>query len=239
MRRVLAVVTLIALAGCGGGGTPATGQPGQSSGTVATITPGQTGAAATQAPPATQSAGGTTALPAGCAAGFIAYLKLIEPEAARFDPATATLKDFDTVDRAVHEKSIEALNNPATLYDCSSVGLEFAYFDAGTPWDTVLQVASAEAPGTVDYFTTVRRKSASVVGKMADYGATSCEDAVARIQRGVQDATESGAGDVGDMTLDDGLALLGLYDTYLHEVQNGACPADKLGNDEFEFFGTF
>ena len=39
------------------------------------------------------------------------------------------------------------------------------------------------------------------------------------------------------MTLEDGLALLGLYRAYMRDVQNEVCPRDALGNDEFDFFG--
>ena len=40
------------------------------------------------------------------------------------------------------------------------------------------------------------------------------------------------------MSLAAGLKLLRLYDAYMHDVQNGACPPNKLGNAEDEFFGS-
>jgi hypothetical protein len=43
---------------------------------------------------------------------------------------------------------------------------------------------------------------------------------------------------VEEMGLDDGLALLGLYDAYMRDVQDEVYPRDALGNDEFDFFGA-
>ena len=236
MRRLSASIAVLGLilAACGGGAPTTTQQT--SSNPPQSNPPGQTSGTVGSQPPASQGGGGTTSLPAGCATAFVAYLKLIEPAAAELDAATATLNDFEAVDEAVQEKGIEAMDNPATLYDCSSIGLEFAYFDSSSPWDVVLQVAGAEAPGTVAWFTALREKRASDDRTMADYGASSCDDAVAKIKQGVKDA---GVDDVGAMQLGAALALLGLYDTYLHEVQDEACPRDALGNDEFDFFGAF
>ena len=61
---------------------------------------------------------------------------------------------------------------------------------------------------------------------------------MAAIKERVAAATAGGTEEVAEMGLDDGLALLGLYRAYLHDVQNEVCPRDELGNDEFDFFGS-
>ena len=73
------------------------------------------------------------------------------------------------------------------------------------------------------------------VVKVTDYGVEGCDAAIAKIKDGV---AAGGAGGAAKMALKEGLALLGLYRAYLADVRNGVCPPDKLGNDEFEFFGS-
>jgi hypothetical protein len=235
MSRRLASVAVgfvFLVAGCGAGAGP-TPVPVSNA-----PSPGATAGAVASQPAATQGGSTVAALPEPCATGFIAFLKLIEPDAARLN-ASSTLKDFRAIDEAVKEKGVQAMSNPATMYDCSSVGLQFAYFDSSSPWEAVLAVASKEAPGTAGYLSALRERRASDVRKMADYGASSCDDAVAKIKQRVKAAKAAGAADVGAMPVFDGIAVLGLYDTYLHEVQNDACPKDQLGNDEFDFFGAY
>ena len=210
---------------------------------LAMFLPGGATSAAPPSPAAAASPGATgnrAALPAACAAGFAKYLTEIEPIVSSFDPATATLGDLTTADQAVGEKSIELLmaNNATAPYSCSEVGLEWAYFDSNTPWDAVLAVASESAPGTVAYLTAVRDMAAIDVAKVTDYGVEGCDAAVAKIKDQVAAEISAGAAGAEEMALQDGLALLGLYKAYLADVRNGVCPPDKLGNDEFEFFGS-
>jgi hypothetical protein len=155
-----------------------------------------------------------------------------------FDPATATLRDLETADEAVREKSLELLraNDSRAPYSCSEVGLEWAYFDSRTPWDAVLAVAGAAAPGTVAYLTAVRDLAAIDVAKLTDYGVDGCDAAVADIKERVAAERAGGADHVREMPIQEGLALLGLYKSYLAEVRAEVCPRDELGNDEFGFF---
>jgi len=76
------------------------------------------------------------------------------------------------------------------------------------------------------------------VAEVSDYGVEGCEAAVAGIKEQVATQTAGGTAEVDEMGLEDGLALLGLYRAYMGEVQDGACPADALGNDEFDLFGA-
>jgi hypothetical protein len=179
-------------------------------------------------------------LPADCAEGFAAYLVEIEPIVSGLDPATATLGDLDTLDQAVHARSIELLqaNDSRATYDCSAIGLEWAYFDASSPWDTVLTFAADEAPGTVAYLTALRDWKGLDEATLADYDIPHCDAAVNSIQERVAGQTTSGVAEVSEMPLDEGLDLLGLYRAYLEEVRNEVCPRDELGNDEFDFFGV-
>lgn len=43
---------------------------------------------------------------------------------------------------------------------------------------------------------------------------------------------------VDDMSVDEGVALLGLYKAYLADVRAGSCATDALGNEEFGFMGA-
>ena len=82
----------------------------------------------------------TTVLPAECAEGLGKYLVAIEPLVAKFDPAKDTLGALYKAEDAAGDKAYELLqaNNSTAPYSCSEVGLEWAYFDAHTPWDAVL-----------------------------------------------------------------------------------------------------
>ena len=233
MRRLLPLVAIL-IVGCTSspGVTPAGGGAGASSGPASTNTAAPGDSVAPSDTPAASSAG---ALPADCADGFTAYLTAIEPIVSSFDPSTAKLGDVETVDSAVQEKSMELLiaNDSTAPYSCPDVGLEWSYFDASTPWDAVLATAADAAPGTVAYLTTQRDMANLDVAKVADYGVSGCDEAVAKIKADVAAQTVDGA---RDMALADGLALLGLYKAYLRDVQTEACPRDALGNDEFDFF---
>jgi hypothetical protein len=253
MMRTLLSVLLIALALAACSGSPgATTAPGTSTGTsssaapptsAASAAPGEsaapsTGAGGSSAAPS-QAAGSGTVLSGACQSGFSKYLSQIEPIVKDFDPATATLGDLSTVKQAVQEKSVELLmaNNATAPYSCSDEGLEWAYFDSSSPWDGVLAVAADKAPGTVAYLTAIRDMAAIDVAKVADYGVEGCDAAVAKIKEQVK-AAAKGDAHAEAMTLKDGLSLLGLYRAYLADVRNGVCPADVLGNDEFDFFGA-
>ena len=179
-------------------------------------------------------------MPAACAEGLAKYLGQIEPLVSKFDPAKATLGDLSTAKQAVQEKSVELLmaNDARAPYSCSEAGLEWAYFDSSSPWDAVLAVAADSAPGTVAYLTAIRDMSLVDVAKVSDYGVAGCDAAVAKIKKDVAAAASGGADQAKEMGLKDGLALLGLYRAYMHDVQNDACPRDALGNDEFNFFGA-
>lgn len=164
----------------------------------------------------------------------------IEPLVASFDPAKATLDDLTKAGKGARDKAIELLNanGGRATYSCSEVGLEFAYFDSKTPWEAVLAVASDAAPGTVAYLTGLRAMAAMDVAVLSDYGIAGCDDAVKTIKKGVADQKASGKKRVVEMPFDPGLELLGLYKTYMRQVQTEACPRDALGNDEFVFIGA-
>ncbi len=155
-------------------------------------------------------------------------------------PATGTLGDLSSADQATSEKAFELLdaNGGQATYSCSEVGLEWAYFDARTPWDAVLAVAANAAPGTVAFLTGLRTTTALDEAKLSDYGISGCDDAVDAIKKQVAAEISAGTADVEAMPFDDGVQLLGLYKAYLREVQTEACPRDALGNDEFGFIGT-
>jgi hypothetical protein len=235
MRRLLSLA-LVLLAGCGGATSAPTLPAGASAGPQTTITPvpGATTASSATSLPTT---GTGVVIPAACAAGFTDYLKLIEPVVAKFDPKTATLGDFETADDAASEKGLEAMtaNGSRATYSCSEVGLEFNYFDTRSPWDAILEIAKAHAPGTVAYLEVNRKVAAIDTAKMSDYDVATCDDAVARIKKAVADQLAAGSETVQDMKIDEGLALSGLYGAYMHDVGDGKCPADVLGNDEFGF----
>ncbi len=239
MSRLLPLVVVV-LAACGGGptATPGPGQTtavGQTPGPAATAGPAATvGPGATLLPPP----GGVT-IPEACAAGFVEYLKAIEPVVSGFDPATSTLGDFFTTDQAASEKGVELLvaNDGNATYSCSEVGLEFAYFDARSPWAAIHQVASANAPGTEPYLQVNERVAALDNTQLSDFGAATCADASGRIKEAVSGLISAGTASAEDMPVEAGIDLLGLYRAYLNSVADGTCP-DVLGNDEFDFFGS-
>jgi hypothetical protein len=243
MRRLLPLVAILAVGCASAPGSAPSAAPASAPGGAAASQP----AAATNAPSVAPASGeastvpstvpAAAALPAECAEGFTAYLKAIEPIVSKFDAASAKLGDVETLDEAVRSKSMELLtaNNSRAPYSCPDVGLEWAYFDASSPWDAVLATANTAAPGTVAYLTARKGMSSIDVAKVADYGVSGCDAAVAKIQADVKSQSKKLDG-ARDMPLDDGLALLGLYKAYLHDVQNGVCPRDQLGNDEFDFF---
>jgi hypothetical protein len=239
MGRFLPLLMMVLLIGCsqapGGattGAAPGSAAPGLSGGPTA-----EAPSSNESAPP---SASTTVVLPVKCAEGLAAYLVAIEPIVASFDPATGTLGDLSTVDRATNEKSYELLdaNGGRAPYSCSEVGLEWAYFDPRTPWDAVLAVAAQSAPGTVAYLNGLRATTALDEAELSDYAITGCDDAVAAIKQRVAAQMSAGTDDVEAMPYDDGLELLGLYKAYIRQVQLEACPRDALGNDEFGFIGT-
>jgi hypothetical protein len=234
MRRLLPVVVILVLGCSGGSGSAPTASAGPGSTGAPTTTP--TGASNAPADSPAASAGAGAVLPAECAKGLGDYLVAIEPIVSKFDLKSAKMGDLPTLDEAVRSKSMELLtaNDSRAPYSCSEVGLEWAYFDASTPWEAVLAVAGEKAPGTIPYLTATRSMSEIDVAEVGDYGVSGCDDAVAKIKA---DVAASGSG-VEDMSLEDGLKLLGLYKAYMHEVQNEACPRDELGNDEFDFFGA-
>lgn len=247
MRRLFsALVIVLVLVACSGspGTAPTVGPAGGSSAPSAPSGSSAPGDSAGPSSPASAAPSGATgngaSLPAACAEGFAKYLTQIEPIVSAFDPATATLGDLSAADQAVGEKSYELLtaNNSTAPYSCSEVGLEWAYFDSNTPWDAVLAVAGASAPGTVAYLTAVRDLAAIDVAKVADYGVDGCDEAVASIKERVAAELSGGAEGAEEMALQEGLALLGLYKAYLADVRNEVCPRDELGNDEFGFFGS-
>jgi hypothetical protein len=188
---------------------------------------------------ASAGSGGVT-LPPDCAKGLGEYLVAIEPLVSKFDPAKATLGDLLGAEDAVQTKSVELLmaNDATAPYSCSEVGLEWAYFDSKTPWDAVLAVAGESAPGTVAYLTAQREMSAMDVNPVSAYGVEGCDAAVSKIKKDVKAHSNKGKSEVVDMSFKDGVALLGLYRAYMHDVQNEVCPRDALGNDEFGFFGA-
>ena len=234
MRRLLPLA-LVLLSGCGG--AIATTGPGQ-----ATIGPPPAGSGApastTGAPQSTAAAG--VVIPAACAAGFIEYLKAIEPVVSGFDPATDTLGDFVDADRAAGDKGFELMsaNGSRATYSCSEVGLEFNYFDSRSPWAAIHAIASAQAPGTVGYLLVNERVSNVDIGVMSDYDVATCDEAVASIKADVAAASADGAESVDDLSVDEGIALLGLYKAYIAQAREEVCPRDELGNDEFGFMGA-
>jgi hypothetical protein len=238
MRRFLPLLLVLLMVGCsqapGGattGAAPGSSAPGSGGG------PTEAPSSPASAPP---SASTTVVLPADCAAGLAAYLVAIEPIVASFDPATGTLGDLSTVDRATNDKSYELLqaNGGRAPYSCSEVGLQWSYFDANSPWDAVLAVAAASAPRTVAYLNGLRATTALDEAELSDYAIAGCDDAVAAIKERVAAQMSAGTDDVEAMPFDTGLELLGLYKAYIRQVQLEACPRDALGNDEFGFIGT-
>lgn len=224
-------------AGCGGAGGVDTSST-ASGGLVATQpTPADAPTTTPRVAASTTEDSPVGGLPAGCAEGFAEYLGQIESVVVEFDPASANVGEYFRFDDAVSDKSIEILtaNDYAATYNCSAVGLEWAYFDYNTPWDLVIEFATVNAPGTVAYLETTNRLSATDNGVMSDYGVASCDDAVAGIQKAVADQKTAGNTTLAHMGLDEGLALLGLYNAYLGEVRENTCPRDVLGNDEFGF----
>lgn len=236
MRRFLPVLMMVLLIGCsqtpGGATTGAATPSGAASGAP---TAGAPSSAAS--PPASEP---TSVLPAECAEGLAAYLVAIEPIVASFDPATGTIGDLSSADQATSEKAFELLdaNGGRAPYSCSEVGLEWAYFDARTPWDAVLAVAADAAPGTVSYLTGLRATTALDEAELSDYGIAGCDEAVAAVKERIAAEIAAGTGGVDEMPFEEGLQLLGLYKAYIREVQTEACPRDALGNDEFGFIGT-
>lgn len=241
MRKLLSpLVLMVLLVGCGGSASPGSGggggqvTNGPTNGTDATDAPGS-GPAATDEP----SAATTTTLPPACAEGLGKYLVAIEPLVSKFDPAKDTLGDLYKADDKAGDKAMELLtaNDSRAPYSCSEVGLEWAYFDASTPWDAVLAVATASAPGTVPYLNALRDQAATDEATLADYGIDGCDAAVSSIRKDVKARSKKASG-VDEMSVPDGLDLVGRYNAYMHEVQDEVCPRDQLGNDEFEFMGS-
>lgn len=247
MRRsvpILVVMVSAMLAACG-----ATPGASPSGGTTATTNPADTAqpggestepGGATPAGQATEPPAGGVTLPAACAEGLAEYLVAIEPDVSGFDPASGTLADYVAADQASNQTSYELLeaNNSTATYSCSEVGLQWAYFDAQSPWDAVLAVAAEAAPGTVAYLGAVRTLASHDVEPMSTYGFTDCDAAVTSIKDRVAAQVAGGTTDLADMPYEDGVALLGLYKAYSSEVRNDVCPRDELGNDEWEFMGA-
>jgi hypothetical protein len=234
MRKLLAILVVL-LMGCSGGpgSTPGGGQT-----TAATPQPPASDAPTSSTPAESESAAGV--IPADCAKGLTDYLVAIEPIVSGFDPAAAKLGDVPALDENVRVKDMELLdaNDGRATYSCSEVGLEWAYFDSKTPWEAVLAIAGDAAPGTVAYLTAMRAMSNMDVAEIADYGVEGCPAAVDAIKKGVAAQTKAGKDGVEEMGLEDGMALLGLYRAYMHDVGEEICPRDELGNDEFGFFGA-
>jgi hypothetical protein len=236
IRVLLAVVVTLAVVACSGGAAP-----GASTETLAASSPGATAAPDTSASapsdaPASESPSqaATTVIPADCAEGFAAYLAAIEPLVATFDPAKDKLADLYAAQDAAREKSMELLdaNDSRAPYSCEEVGLAWAYFDSNTPWDAVMVVAGEAAPGAVGYLTGLRTHAATDGATLADYGIDGCDAAVSGIKQAVRKAKVSG---VDKLTFQQGVELVGRYKAYMHDVQDGVCPPDDLGNDEFGF----
>jgi hypothetical protein len=242
MRRLVSLVAILAV-GCsaspgstpGGGSTVVpTAPPTQPSAATATSQP-----SGASSPPSSVASGGSPAagaagLPAGCAAGVTALLTAIEPVVSTFDPAKASMGDLAAMEDAAQSKSM-AVHVP---YACTTGGLAWVSLGEKTPWDAVLAAAGSTAPGTVAFLSAVRDHRADKVAKVADFGVADCDAAVAAIKKSVKGHASGGSKDLTDMALGDGLKLLGLYDAYMHDVQHGACPPNKLGNAEYEFFGS-
>ena len=247
MRRFLPLLVIL-FVGCSGGpgsgstgaSTAASNPPSGPAGSAVSPAPAGSGAASPVASPEASAGSNAGPLPPDCAKGLADYLVAIEPLVSKFDPAKATLGDLFTAKEAVQTKSVELLmaNDATAPYSCSEVGLEWAYFDARSPWDAVLVVAGDAAPGTVGYLTAQREMSAMDVNPVSAYGVEGCDAAVASIKKGVKAHSNKGKSEVVDMGFKDAVALLGLYRAYMHDVQNEVCPRDVLGNDEFGFFGA-
>lgn len=234
MRRLLSTLVglpLILLMGCSGSAAPGGGlvTSGPTSGSVPTDAPGSVPAATDGASAAT-----TTVLPADCAKGLGEYLVAIEPLVSKFDPAKDTLGALYKADDAAADKAMELLtaNDSRAPYSCSDVGLEWAYFDASSPWDAVLAVAAATAPGTVGYLNGLRATAALDAAKLADYGIDGCDAAVTTIKKAVKGESVSG---IDKLDFKDAVELLGRYKAYMNDVQDDVCPPDALGNKEFDF----
>lgn len=244
MHRFLPLLAMVLLIGCSqtpgaatGSVTPASSPP-ASSGEPTAEAPSSSASAPASA--SAQASAATIVLPVACAEGLAAYLVAIEPIVSSFDPATGTLGDLSSADQATSEKAFELLdaNGGNATYSCSEVGLEWAYFDARTPWDAVLAVAADAAPGTVPYLTGLRATTALDEAQLSDYGIAGCDDAVAAIKEQIAAEIAAGTANVEAMPFEEGVQLLGLYKAYIREVQIEACPRDALGNDEFGFIGT-
>jgi hypothetical protein len=248
MKRLLAVAfvipAMVALAGCGGGAANTanpgggTTEPGATVGGPAATT--QAGPA-TPEPAATEDTGGTTTeIPADCAAGFVEYLKAIEPITDGFDPATGTMAELGTLDQAIGMKGFELMdaNGGSATYSCSDVGLEFNYFDMRSPWAAIHQLAAAQAPGTAGYLQATEEVSALDDDLIADHGMASCEEAAAKIKADVKKAMAAGTDTMDGMFVQDAAPLLGLYNAYNTEVREGRC-TNELGNDEFGFMSIY
>lgn len=237
---------LVLVAGCGGAATTSTSLEAQTTTLAAT-----SGSATTEVEATASTAGGPTttiaddsstgAIPADCAAGFAEYLQAIEPLVVVFDPATSILGDFYAVDGAASDKAFELLdaNGGSATYSCSEVGLEFAYFSAQSPWDGILVIAQDQAPGTVAYLEAMKEISAIDESQMSDFGGATCDEAVAQIKQAFVDQTGAGNETLAHMTFDEGVALMGLYQTYSTAVGEGTCPPDVLGNDEWGFMQEY
>ena len=134
-------------------------------------------------------------------------------------------------DQATSDKAFELLsaNGGRAPYSCSEVGLEWAYFDANSPWDAILAVAADAAPGTVAYLTGLRAMSALDVAKLSDYGIAGCDDAVKTIKQRVAAQTASGTKGVEKMPFDAGVKLLGLYKAYIRSGPDRGMPARRAG----------
>ena len=238
MKRLLPLAILL-LAACGdSGNATAVDQAATSPPTPAGDSPTTATGTSTTPAAATQAAGG---IPAACQEGFGSYLTTIEPLVEAYDPATASLAEFADFENAVQEKSFELLsaNNSTAPYSCSQINLEWAYFDANSPWDAILPFAGERAPGTVAYLETLRDVAATDEAQLDAYVAGGCDAAVAAIQQAVSSETAAGSQSVGDLPVAEAVELLGLYSAYMSQVQQEACPRDALGNAEFGFIGTF
>ena len=110
--------------------------------------------------------------------------------------------------------------------------------DSRSPWAAIHEIASAQAPGTVAYLQVNERASNIEIGVMSDFGIATCDGAVTEIKQDVAAQTAAGAENVDDLSVDEGLALLGLYKAYIAQVREEVCPRDELGNDEFGFMGS-
>jgi hypothetical protein len=235
MKRLFPLVVAL-LAGCGGATTPPA-LPAESTAPSQTAAAGDP--ATTTAPGATRAASDVV-IPADCAAGFTDYLKQIEPVVAGFDPATAAFGEFYAADDAAGEVGIQLMiaNDSRATYSCSEVGLAFAYFDTRSPWAAIHEIAGAQAPGTVAYLQVKEDVVAIDIAEMSDFEVSTCDEAVARITDAVAERAAAGMASIDDLSVDEGVRLLGLYNAYLAEVRAGNCPSDALANDAFGFMGT-